>query len=97
MRKARRDRYSVKTTAVWVTILITCIVEIYFYTWCGVQCMRLKREIGRQEEIANRLEGEKKGLRIEMARLKSPARIMKIAREQLGMVIPDSDQVIFIP
>ena len=55
-RKARRERYSARITAVWVAIMITCLVEIYFYTWCGVQCMRLKGEIGQQEETAAAIE-----------------------------------------
>jgi len=96
-KKSRRDRYSAKVTAALVVVLITCLVEIFFYTWCSVQCMRLNREIGRQEDVAIGLEAERKKLRIEMARLKSPARIIGIAKEKLGMVIPETDQVIIIP
>ena len=96
-RKSRRDRYLVKITAVWVVVLMTCIVEIFFYTWCSVQCTRLRYEIGRQEKLTEKLEAEQKELRIEIARLKSPARIIGIARDKLGMVIPETDQVIVIP
>ena len=96
-RKNRKDRYNVRITAAWVELVVICITEVFFYTWCSVQCLRLKHEIERQEEIAIGLEAEKKKLRIEMVRLKSPARIIGIAREKLGMVIPESDQVIVIP
>lgn len=96
-KKSRRDRYSAKITAAWVAVLMTCIIEIFFYTWCSLQCTRLKCEIGEQEKTAVSLGVEKKNLRIEMARLKSPARITGIAREQLGMVIPEMGQVIIIP
>lgn len=96
-KKTRRERYLVKITAVWVAVLLTCIVEIVFYTWCTVQCTRLKYEIGRQEKSAAGLAAENKALRIEMARLKSPARIMRIAREKLGMVVPETKQVIVVP
>ena len=96
-KKSRRDRYNVKITAAWVAVLMVCITEIVFYTWCSVQCLDLKSEIGRQEEIEKNLEAEKKKLRIEIARLKSPARIIGIAREKLDMVIPETDQVIVIP
>lgn len=97
IRKSRRDRYIVKITSVWVAVLMTCTAEIFFYTWCSVQCTRLRYEIGRQEKTAIRLGAEKKELRIEMARLKSPARIIGIARERLDMVIPETGQVIIIP
>lgn len=78
-------------------VVMACIVEIFLYTWCSVQCTSLRYEIGRQEKTADRLEAEKKELRIEMARLKSPARIMGIARDKLGMVVPETDQVIVVP
>ncbi len=96
-RRRRQDNDNVKFTVAGVLVLLVCITEIFFYTWCSVQCLRLKSEIGRQEEIAVDLEAEKKKLRIEMARLKSPARIIGIARDKLGMVMPETDQVIVIP
>lgn len=96
-KRSGRDRYSVKTTAAWVVMLLVCITEIFFYTWCSVQCTRLRYEIGRQEQRAITLAAERKELRIEMARLKSPAIIVGIAREKLGLVIPETDQIIIIP
>ncbi len=96
-RKTRHDRYIVRVTAVWVAVVMACIVEIFFYTWCSVQCTRFRYEIGRQEKTTEKLEAEKKELRIEMAMLKSPARIMGIARDRLGMVVPKTDQVIIVP
>jgi cell division protein FtsL len=36
-------------------------------------------------------------LKIELARLKSPQRIAKIAREQLGLVRPTPQQTIVLP
>jgi cell division protein FtsL len=93
----RGDRYNVKITVVWVAVLVACIFEIYFYTWFTVQCRRLKLEIGRLEKQEISLTAEKKDLRIEIVRLKSPARITGIARDELGMIIPGTDQVMEIP
>jgi cell division protein FtsL len=95
--KSGRDRYSVKLTVAWVTVLIVCLLEIYFYTWFTVQYTRLQLDIGQQKKLESSLAAEKKELRIEIVRLKSPARITGIAREQLGMVIPETDQVMVIP
>jgi cell division protein FtsL len=36
-------------------------------------------------------------LKIELARLKAPRRISKIAKEQLGLVAPTSKQLIILP
>jgi len=35
-------------------------------------------------------------LRLELAQLRTPERIIKIASEQLGLVLPDSEQVIVV-
>lgn len=93
----RGDRYNVKITIAWVAVLVACTLEIYFYTWFTVQSRRLKLDIGRLEKQENSLAAEKKELRIEIVRLKSPARIIGIARDELGMVIPGTDQVMVIP
>jgi cell division protein FtsL len=93
----RGDRHSVRITVTWVAVLFVCFIEICFYIWFTVQCTRLKLEIGRLEKQESNLVAEKKELRIEIVRLKSPARITGIAREELGMVIPETDQVMVIP
>jgi cell division protein FtsL len=36
-------------------------------------------------------------LKIELARLKSPRRIAKIAKEQLGLILPTNKQLMLIP
>jgi cell division protein FtsL len=36
-------------------------------------------------------------LKIELARLKSPQRITKIARDHLGLVVPKPEQTIVMP
>jgi cell division protein FtsL len=36
-------------------------------------------------------------LKIELARLKSPQRIAKIAKQQLGLILPTNKQTILVP
>ena len=36
-------------------------------------------------------------LKIELARLKSPDRIAKIAKQQLGLIMPTTDKTILMP
>ncbi len=97
IKRSGQERYNAKTTAALVAMMMVCIIEIFFYTWCSVQCRCLKYEIGRQERIAAGFDAEQKELRIKLAGLKSPARIIGIARDQLGMVFPATDQIIIIP
>jgi cell division protein FtsL len=73
------------------------ISELLFYTWCRVQTIQVRYEIS--DLIANqqRLEMMQDNLKIELARLKSPQRIAKIAKQQLGLVLPTNKQLILVP
>ncbi len=95
-KSALPKKYSVKVTAVWLLILIVFVGEFFFYTWCRVQCRQLRYTISTEKETAARLVEEKKDLKIEIARLRSPARIMKMAKEK-GMIMPTSGQVVILP
>lgn len=93
---AKKKPYSAGITAAWLVILLVFVGEFFLYTWCRVQCMRLRYAISAEKETAVRLAEEKKDLKIEIARLGSPARIMKMAKEK-GMIMPTSEQVIILP
>jgi len=67
-----------------------------FYVWSRVQVIQLGYEIsGGLKEEKKLLETTKK-LRLEIATLKSYARIEKVAMEELKMSKPKPDQVIVI-
>jgi cell division protein FtsL len=62
-----------------------------------VQYVRVGYEISgasHQHEALLALQGS---LRVELASLKSPERIEKIAKKQLGLVTPTPEQMIIIP
>ena len=73
------------------------ISELLFYTWCRVQCVRVGYEISKEVEKHRQLLTVQNNLKIEIARLKSPERIAKIARKQLGLVMPNPEYMITIP
>jgi cell division protein FtsL len=77
-----------------VMILLT-IVSI-FHVWSRVkvidmnlQVAGLNREIREQEQEQNRL-------RLEVASLKTPARIEALAKGELGMALPTDQQVVIV-
>jgi len=73
------------------------ILELFFYTWCRVQTVRLGYEISSEMNQQQKLISYQNNLKIELARLKSPERIADIAREQLGMIMPTSEKTILLP
>ena len=97
MKRRKKKARNPKVLAACLIFMGLFITELLFYTWCRVQCIQVRYEIselGTHQEQMKRLQDN---LKIELARLKSPQRIAKIARQQLGLVMPTSKQLIIIP
>jgi cell division protein FtsL len=84
-------------TGLWIILMALFFVEALFYAWCRVQCVNagygIDRETGRHQALLK----ERNTLKIELARLNSPARIETIARTRLGLVMSDAQQTVTIP
>ncbi len=74
-------------------IIIFCI---FFYTWQRVQILRMGYAIEKLENQKAEAILQNKQLRIELAALKSPANLERMAEQRLGMVRPKAGQVIFL-
>ena len=94
--KNRKQR-NPKVTIACLVLMFAFIAELLFYTWCRVQYVRVKYEITEHTTRIRKLSAMQDNLKIELARLKSPQRIAKIAREQLGLVTPTPQQTIVLP
>jgi cell division protein FtsL len=62
-----------------------------------VQSIQTRYEISELKDRQQQLVAHQDSLKIELARLKSPKRIAKIAEQQLGLITPTSKQLIIIP
>lgn len=80
-----------------MVIMSIFIVELFFYTWCRVQNTRYGYEISNETHNQNQLTTYQNNLKIELARLKSPDRISRIAKEQLDLVMPTAEKTILMP
>jgi cell division protein FtsL len=67
-----------------------------FYVWSRIQVIQLGYEISNALKEERTYNGANKKLRLEIATLKSYARIEKLAAEELGMIKPKPGQVIVI-
>ena len=80
------------------TNLRNCLRAIFFLIACGAMVVTLLGGIGARngytlldtQQTADQLEQENERLKIEIAQLKSPARIEAIAVEQLYMQVPQN-------
>ena len=96
-KKAKRKRRNPKVTIACLFLMFVFISELLLYAWCRVQFVSNKYEIARLTSQAQQLSAMQDNLKIELARLKSPRRISKIARDKLGLITPTPKQTLLVP
>jgi cell division protein FtsL len=97
MKRRKKKIRNPKVLAACLIFMGLFIGELLFYTWCRVQSIQVRYEISELTADQDRLMMLQDNLKIELARLKSPRRIAKIAKEQLGLILPTNKQLMLIP
>ncbi len=80
----------------WVAMMAALIGELFFSTWCRVQCTSTGYEITAVTSQNRKLFTLQRNLRIELERLKSPKRIEAKALA-LGLMVPTPEQTLRLP
>lgn len=96
-KKKQPKRRNFKFMFMGLALMGLFIGELLVYTWSRVQCVRARYEISEQAKEQERLIAYQDNLKIELARLKSPRRIARIAKNQLGLITPKPSQMILVP
>jgi len=96
MKTGKGNKGSKKIIGTWIAVMLIFIAELLFYTWCRVQCVKTGYQITHESEKYQDLTTLGSNLKIELARLKSPKRIDRIARTMLGLTTPETRQIINI-
>lgn len=96
-RKKKKKALNRKMAALYLGLMFVFIIELLFYTYCRVQSTQISGDISRESARYSELVSMRDSLTVELARLKSPQRIAKIAREQFGLVFPNSNQIVVLP
>ncbi len=79
-----------------IAAFLILLAAVLAYVWSHIHFTELKYSIARDVSVQERLIGENRKLKVEIATLKSPQRIEAIARDRLGMQLPEREQVIFL-
>ena len=72
------------------------LVVSLFFVWSRVQVTGLEYELSMMESHLRELQHETSNLRLEAASLSSPERIERVARKELNLRLPTSEQVITV-
>ena len=77
-----------------VMVLLT-LVSV-FHVWSRVEVIDLNLRISEGSRQFKEQQQENKRLRVEVASLKTPARIEALAKGELGMALPTDQQVVLV-
>ena len=94
--KDKPKRIKLRRLFLFAFVTLFFIGGSLFYVWSRIQVIRLGYEISSALKEEKALADANKRLRLEIATLKSYARIEKVAVEELRMAKPKPEQVIVI-
>lgn len=80
----------------FIFVAFALMAVALIYVWSHIHMTELEYQVAREISTHERILNEQRKLKVELATLKSPQRIEKIAKEKLGMFYPTRDQVIIL-
>lgn len=95
-RNVKKRNRKLRATGIWIFLMSIFIAELFFYTWCRVQNVRVGYEISKKRDKRQNLLALQNNLEVELARLRSPERLSEIAKHRFNLTIPTSEQIIVI-
>jgi len=90
-----RKKFEKKEIAAAAGCILMAIATLTFYIWHQAAIIQLGYKISRLEENKARLGEDIKRLETERAALLAPDRVDRIAREELRLVEPNPEQIIY--
>jgi cell division protein FtsL len=90
-----RKKYTTKEIMLFVSCTIIVIFILTFYIWHQMESIRIGYEIGKLEEKVLTLGREVDELQAEKSSLLSLDRVEKIAKEELNLVEPKKEQLVY--
>ena len=76
-----------------ILLLVVFVPSVLVYIWLHVQTVGFSYDIAKAQKQKRELQEMIKKLRIQLANLKSPERIERIALTQLGLKPPEKGQI----
>jgi cell division protein FtsL len=78
----------------WLVVLLGSLVLV---TWRQTVGLAMERELRELESERAVLETERVGLSRRIEELRSRSRVMRVARDRLGMRLPEEHEIVFLP
>jgi len=96
--RVRARKIADVTHFLFITIIaaVVIIAVLSTYLWSRLAVVNLSYEISTLNRQRGALEEDNKRLRLAALALKSPQRIERIARDELGLISPTGKQVLYV-
>ncbi len=92
----QRDRRRRRELAAVFLALVPVATGMLGYVWLNLKLVNIGYEVDRLEKVLQREQQRERQLWVESAYLSSPERVQSVARERLGMVEAEFEQMVFI-
>ena len=90
------SRWRKRKLTTTIAIFLWLLLSGFGYVWCRVQVVKLGYQLSDSHQQHTRLLNDNNKLHLELARLKAPERVQRIAIEQLGLKHPTKDQIVVL-
>ena len=81
----------------FLLIVTTLVFFTLLFVWSRLEVLQMGYVLSRGNQVYENLVKQNQCLRVEVASLKSPIRIEKLAKEKLGLINPTQGKIILIP
>jgi cell division protein FtsL len=78
-----------------ICMVLLTVVSV-FHVWSRFKLVDLNLQISETSRLLKESEQDQKRLKLEVASLRTPARIESIAKNELGMALPTEQQVVLV-
>ncbi len=95
-RIAERAGLSIRERVHIVVYFLVLFLGALFYIWVQSAVVEASYRLSALREEARALTASQDDLKVEIARLRSPAELSRVAMEELHMVQPEPGQVVFV-
>ena len=95
-KKAATPNWRQRNISAIIAVFLWLLFSGFGYVWCRVQVVQLGYKLSDAHRIHTQFLNDSKKLHLELARLKAPERVERIAIEQLGLNRPRKEQIVVL-
>lgn len=95
-KKPEKRNWRQRNIVTIIAVFLWLLFSGFGYVWCRVQVVQLGYMLSEAHRIHTQLLNDSKKLHLELARLKAPERVERIATEQLGLKRPRKEQIVVL-